>query len=475
LSTVQADFLYEYEVELDLLSRRRFSVWAVTGIVFWSLCFILAAIWVIAPRFNDTSPLVIVGTGLALWLWIIKAAVGGSILAAGLYLANRQALGHEHILRSVFWILAATTVMVVGVDLLLQRDHDPNRAFLIIVGGHLIACVLLPWSTMQAVRCGVVVWLIWLIGMALLPTPEDQGMGGGLTLSVIIGGAILLLPGLVICSSRTTALGKRFERRMLERSYESFSQDMFDAQRIHEALFPRPVLDGPVQFTFRDRPRVGIGGDLLHAHSPDKNGSITLTVLDVGGDGIAAALTVNRLHGELERLFAERPDMKPDETITALDRYTRLTLAPLDIYAVAMCIHLEPDGSICWAGAGHMPAVVRRSDGSMDRLESTTWHLGASEESDPMHSLQHQRLQPDDHLTIYTDGACEYPDADGQPMGFRGVERLIRQFAETEPLHERTVRFLERLDSAFDVNQLDDPTSFERVAEDVLVVVARIP
>ena len=89
--------------------------------------------------------------------------------------------------------------------------------------------------------------------------------------------------------------------------------------------------DGPVRLNYVYEPMRQIGGDLLFVHPPpdamrDGSGTFSAVILDVTGHGIAAALTVNRLVGELERLFSENAAASPGDVLRGLNRYVTVTL-----------------------------------------------------------------------------------------------------------------------------------------------------
>ena len=64
------------------------------------------------------------------------------------------------------------------------------------------------------------------------------------------------------------------------------------------AQFPAEYDDGFVRFEYRYTPMRELGGDFVHLHVA-ASGIVHVVLLDVTGHGLAAALTVNRLYGEL--------------------------------------------------------------------------------------------------------------------------------------------------------------------------------
>jgi sigma-B regulation protein RsbU (phosphoserine phosphatase) len=193
-----------------------------------------------------------------------------------------------------------------------------------------------------------------------------------------------------------------------------------------------------------------IGGDVLYVHPrPPENAEVesdgdfcrpqrqTVVLLDVTGHGIAAALTVNRLVGELERVFAERPEIGAGELMETLNKYVYLTLATHGVFVTGLAIRGDlaghADAASCYrdpmritfASAGHPTAFVRSADGEIQRLESNATMLGVlppeAYDSDEKVFLMH----PGDAVIAYTDGAIEARNLEDEMIGIEGVRDLV--------------------------------------------------
>ncbi|MFG0329106.1 MAG: PP2C family protein-serine/threonine phosphatase [Phycisphaerales bacterium] len=433
-----SDFRPEFESELDDLRRRRFVWWLTAWIGFWLLLFLAAE--ADGPSY--------VGALVAVFAWRLTKVEWFKRPEAPLSLA--------------FWSLAAVAI-VVQVGGTLQIITFPSSSGLFItVFSFSVACLFIPWTPQQALRSALTLWIIWSAGVLL-----RRGMSAAVpTLFLLFGGACAFAPGVLYRVIALSRLGRRFEARVLDRFFESYQRELVDARQVHAAIFPEPRRDGPLRFNYRDNPRLGIGGDYLHA-SFDRNGALNLVLLDVAGDGIGAALTVNRLHGEIERVFAERAILRPDQIIDALDRYVRLTMSEYGQYAVAMAFRIRRNGQLEWSGAGHAPAYIRREDGSVERLISTTWTLGASDDRDSLQGVGKAALGPRDTLVAMTDGACERIGLDGDRLGFVGIERLLEELPGENSL-DWPDEIIHRLEVI--AEEIDDECT-----EDVLVVVATAP
>ncbi|NOG55088.1 MAG: serine/threonine-protein phosphatase [Planctomycetes bacterium] len=471
MARLPAEFRYEYQSELDQLSRRRFYVWAVCGLVFWvaALCLLAGRLVAAALNILPLDILAHLETGMP----ALKAVLSGVVLMAGLAYARRRTIGHQQVLQITFWTLVTVAAISATVDVTRRWFVETNIGFLAMWSSHLFACLILPLSARQAVRPALAMLLLWMVASVI--NPAETGLVA-FPSGALIFNALTFVPGLIVCAIRTSAFGRQFEKRMLEHSYSMFSHELFDARRIHEALFPDPIEDGSFRMGFKQRPRAGIGGDLLHAclqpvaandDGQPARDRLHLVVLDVGGDGIAAALTVNRYFGEIERLYAEHPDLNPAEFINRLNRYSALTMAPIGVYAVAMCIHLDTDGTMRWSGAGHAPALIRRADGTVEEVPSTTWPLGASKEADPENQSRSTTLQAGETLLMYTDGACDYPDADGSRLGYHGLRKLISRV----PMGQAALRWPDTFLGLIDQHRETYP---ENPHEDILIVAVEL-
>ncbi|MEL7238065.1 MAG: PP2C family protein-serine/threonine phosphatase, partial [Planctomycetota bacterium] len=162
--------------------------------------------------------------------------------------------------------------------------------------------------------------------------------------------------------------------------------------------------------------------------------TFTTVLLDVTGHGIAAALTVNRLVGELERSFAMNPAVTCDEIMAAVNSYAYYTLANHAIFvtgvASSICDCGDGTWELCFASAGHPTAFLRRASGQCETLESTTMMLGVlpPEVFDPASTIC--QFEAGDVLVIYTDGASEASRPEGGMMGIEGVQRLVQNVGD---------------------------------------------
>jgi serine phosphatase RsbU (regulator of sigma subunit)/catechol 2,3-dioxygenase-like lactoylglutathione lyase family enzyme len=147
---------------------------------------------------------------------------------------------------------------------------------------------------------------------------------------------------------------------------------------------------------------------------------VGLVIGDISGKGIAAALLMANLQANVRSQCA-----------IALDQLQRLMCSVNQLFcdntpdgAFATFLFAEYDdlsGRLRFANCGHLPALLLRTDHSVERLGATATVLGIFKDWDC--EIGECQLRPGDTLALYTDGITEsYNSADEQ----FGEERLIK-------------------------------------------------
>jgi serine phosphatase RsbU (regulator of sigma subunit) len=378
---------------------------------------------------------------------LLELLVVTLLYASAFFYARGLKLREQPLLRLVFLLL----VVVAAVELMSRRLVDnvllapevtPNAdltpaEFSAIVGmlvlgfDHFLACLFMPWSLRESSRPAAVFFAMFAASVFLDRFRGRLHIEATLT---IPGLAALLLPGLALCWWRYSRFQNFFRLRVESSRYHQLQGELASARRLHDAALPEQITDGPIRLHYVYEPMRQIGGDLLFVHrAPDCPDLLNAIVLDVTGHGIPAALTVNRLIGELERLFAEHPDAASEFILTALNRYISLTLSRHNIYATALCLRLNADtGLLEWSNAGHPPAFLHRFDGKAETLDSCATLLGVLDPDDfPTPAPHSTNLNRGDVLVAYTDGFSEAANPEDKQLGTDGVKNMIAATCES--------------------------------------------
>jgi serine phosphatase RsbU (regulator of sigma subunit) len=430
--TYTADFHQEFEAETARLLRRRF-IWfaAVAGVLtILEIARQIPEILQLLTRSTAEADeplrrLAVRYAGLNLGHDVLTLLLYGGVL---LYVRTVGPPRHLLLRLSMLCILL-DGVLDIGTASIMG---SAGWGIIFVVVAHSLAAAFLPWSPQQAIMPMAPLLILNAATWLLVWRPDTART----TETIVFPIAAMLMtplaaaPGTLITYLKHARRMEQFKLRFLQDRYGMIRRELVDARRIHEALFPAPVREGPLRFDYRYEPMLQIGGDYLYAKfSPAVGGeppAFNLILIDVTGHGIAAALTVNRLYGEVERLFAESPHARPGDILRALNRYVHLTLANHSVYVTALCVRVETGRNLLeYASGGHPPAFLRAVDGTIEELGSTSIVLGACPDRDFDPEPQQRQFGPGDTLIAYTDGAIEARNDAGRQLGVSGLLRVL--------------------------------------------------
>lgn len=375
----------------------------------------------------DGGPLRRLANPILLGLALVRV---GTLLAA-LILVRTKITSRHGVLRLAYWVLVLTGLCSIGaavgqqiesVNALSMSLGAMAWPIVVIALSHFFACALLPWTPRQGLYPLLVLYPAWLVMTLLVERFTVMHLATGVFIAPSINSAALLM-----CWWRISRLRNEVEMTQLRKQFKRSRRDLIDARKIHELRFPSPLSSGPLQLSYGYEPMRQVGGDFLHAHV-DPSGALSVALIDVTGHGIPAALTVNRVDGEVQRLYAEHPLASPREVATLLNRYFHLVMFRHSIFATAFIFRIEPDGKMDWVNAGHPPAFIRHRDGSLEALDSTAFLIGAAPDADFDAGMQTTHLHEDEVVVVYTDGATEAVDERGRQFGIEGVRQVVEQW-----------------------------------------------
>ncbi|MFG2078520.1 SpoIIE family protein phosphatase [Nonomuraea maritima] len=268
------------------------------------------------------------------------------------------------------------------------------------------------------------------------PGAEDWfrmvGANSAALIPVIVDGAVAAVLDAVVCGPKDPISEADVELlvRMLDHAHTHLSNAMrFQrtqrvALALQECLLPDPPDVPGLEITARYRASaaaVEIGGDWYDSFVlPD--GTTVLTIGDVAGHDLAAAVTMSQLRNMLRGLAMDRRE-PPGDILR------RLNIATESLYAdgTATCVlaRLAPGPGGGWqldySVAGHPPPLLVTPDGTARYLRGALNPLlGVG--YDRRRTSAVAQLPPRGTLLLYTDGLVELP---GENIA-RGLDRLRR-------------------------------------------------
>jgi phosphoserine phosphatase RsbU/P len=189
------------------------------------------------------------------------------------------------------------------------------------------------------------------------------------------------------------------------------------AREIQQALLPQPNRDLEyVRACSQSLPCHEIGGDYFDYFSLEC-GRFGFALGDVAGKGMPAALLASLVQG----IFSAQTHF--DDPLPSIIGNVNRNLVQRSTGNRFMTFFfgiLDPDGNCTYVNAGHNPPFLLRSDGSMRELTTGGVVLGIF--AGAQYEAETIKLDPDDHLVLFTDGVIESLNTAGEEFG---TDRLV--------------------------------------------------
>jgi len=212
----------------------------------------------------------------------------------------------------------------------------------------------------------------------------------------------------------------------------SMKRDIEIAREIQRWLVPRRAPEVPgVDIAFATRPAKTIGGDYYDAFRRATDGPLLITVADVSGKSVPAAMLMATFQGSLRALAGGSGTLS--ELAVGLNRQVCAN-SQHGRFTTAFIAELDPaTGDLRFLSAGHSPPILKRQDGKFERLDSENIPLGI--ELKEIYKTGVTRLEAGDLLVIYTDGVTEARNDDQEQFGEARLLSLLQAVGQEGSAH----------------------------------------
>jgi len=188
-------------------------------------------------------------------------------------------------------------------------------------------------------------------------------------------------------------------------------------------------------------------------------GRVGFVLADVSGKGVAAALLMANLQGNIHNAVSASQDL-PKLLASVNDHLYKYT--DPDRYATLFFGCYDDDArTLAYVNCGHSPPLLLRGSGTVERLAATATVLGLFGRWEC--SLAQTRMEPGDTLSIFTDGITETTGTNAEEFG---EERLLGIMNQTK--HLEAAAILRHVQHA-----VDKFRASEYLQDDLTLVVAR--
>ncbi len=230
-------------------------------------------------------------------------------------------------------------------------------------------------------------------------------------------------------------------------SRERLKRDLELAHRVQLSFLPAklPQVDG-YEFYAHYEPANEVGGD-YYGFVPLPEGRLAVTVGDVAGKGVSAALLMAKLSSDTR--FSLLTETDYGRAIAKLNDLLHEFASPLDRFVTFCAAILDPvRHTVTMVNGGHQsPLLYRKGSGVLvDAMPSEVVGVPLGIMDGAAFSTHQITLEPGDTLVMFTDGVPEAHDVREKQLTMSGVHRAVEQAGNISPtvLGERIIRAVQQ-------------------------------
>ncbi|MFZ5518591.1 MAG: PP2C family protein-serine/threonine phosphatase [Candidatus Zhuqueibacterota bacterium] len=223
---------------------------------------------------------------------------------------------------------------------------------------------------------------------------------------------------------RTMKLKIEQQQKEIDEHHAMIQRDLKLAEQVQLSLVPQVVCDDDIEISVKYLPVIGVGGDYADVYT-DSKGNTYVTIIDVTGHGIAAALVVNRICSEVRNLV--RDELEPSEILFYLNNFIIDTFQRTGMFLTMFASKLNhKDKLFTYAGSSH-PALVlcKNATHELSHLPSQNLIIGFEKKDKNSFIQDRIRLQAGDKIVFYTDGVIDAENSNREPLGVQGLQDII--------------------------------------------------
>lgn len=210
---------------------------------------------------------------------------------------------------------------------------------------------------------------------------------------------------------------------------ETLKQELLLGHSVQQSLLPK---DFPRDMGFSlgkgCKPANEVGGDFYDLFAID-DGKFQITIADAAGKGVFACLYSLSLRSML-RAFSKTEQNLSNVIKKANNLFCSDTKDSGSFVTGWVGQYDKSTRKLRYVNCGHNPPMLRRKDGTMERLQSDLMAFGADLFSDVQ--VHEVTLEKGDLLLLFTDGVVEAHNENMEMYGDKRVEKLLNNSCELE-------------------------------------------
>jgi sigma-B regulation protein RsbU (phosphoserine phosphatase) len=244
-----------------------------------------------------------------------------------------------------------------------------------------------------------------------------------------------------------------FEERKVKLEME---EELRLARTVQDFFSPKKsLLTGHYRIAGANYPSLEVSGD-YYDFFPAMDRLVAFSIADVAGKGVPASLIMASFRATFRTVAPFTASAR--QMVLRLNQILLDTVRPQDFVTTFVGV-LNPDtGELSYCNAGHNAPVLVSADGTLRRLEVGGPVLGILKDSEVEWMEGRLRLQHDEVLVCFTDGATEAFNAAGEEYGEPRLFDAVRANMATTPYKLCTALYASMRDFIGATPQVDDTT-----------------
>lgn len=216
------------------------------------------------------------------------------------------------------------------------------------------------------------------------------------------------------------------QQKEIDEHHAMIERDLHLAEQVQASLVPSSVENERFAVGVEYRPTIGVGGDfadIYYGHA----GRLYLSVIDVTGHGITAALLVNRVCSEVRNLVRE--NRQPKDILYMVNNFFFDSFSSTGMFLTMMSVLVDINKrELTYSGSAHPAALLWRTvEGQFIKLDSQNSIIGFERSGVQSYSEDRLPLFPDDKIVLYTDGIIEAENQKQKPLGLQGFFSILEK------------------------------------------------
>jgi serine phosphatase RsbU (regulator of sigma subunit) len=184
-----------------------------------------------------------------------------------------------------------------------------------------------------------------------------------------------------------------------------------------------------------------VGGDFFD-YIPLPDGRVAITIGDVAGKGMPAALLMARIYSDTRYQLLAQPT--PADAITKLNAGVSASALGHRFITLAIIVLDPRQNSMTIVNAGHLPPLLRHRNGSIKQLGTKTSGLPLGIQPETVYQQIQVAMEPGDAVVLSTDGLTEAMNPEHEIYGTTRLTALVKKGPpEAELLGEAIVTEIE--------------------------------